>query len=429
MPDVYQLSIYAIDYQQLKDAGIKLISFDIDDTVADLMAPEPPKTAIALFKNLKRMGFEIMLLSNAWDTRAENYAEKLGIKDRYIPRAEKPFTTHFQAMQDQCRVEKNQMAHVGNSMMEDVAGGNAFGITTCLVRRVRVTGGLPKRIPGVKTQGQKLRKELKKRGIWRKHHKENPNDQYYQLGEIPEYKRTQDIAEIASTNLRIQVEAEKDVTSTLDEGIRNPHMVNKNEGMETLRKHLGEGIVFTGMWADARDKRELEKTELSNGEMSGCVFTIGCYTIRSTLCLYRDDGAVNYYQKVPAGPNDIAAYLKRKSEQQGMAFSLFGQAGEGLREVQVISAKHRDATDWQEVCMATAAVGSFWYEDILFFCTVKYDASASDCQEMLFVLKRYFGDSFGVSYWYKLLSDGTVTEYSEHQLNPESFEESWRETS
>ncbi|MCI8537529.1 MAG: hypothetical protein HFF18_02565 [Oscillospiraceae bacterium] len=83
------------------------------------------------------------------------------------------------------------MAHVGNSQINDVAGGNAFGITTCLVRRAgkvtKVVNAAEK--IGLPTEGQKLRKELKKRGLWRKHHKENKGDQYYQLGEVPAYQR------------------------------------------------------------------------------------------------------------------------------------------------------------------------------------------------------------------------------------------------
>ena len=33
VPDVYQKDIYAIDYLQLQQAGIRFISFDIDDTI------------------------------------------------------------------------------------------------------------------------------------------------------------------------------------------------------------------------------------------------------------------------------------------------------------------------------------------------------------------------------------------------------------
>lgn len=188
VPRVYQPSIYKIDYQKLWDAGIRFLSFDIDDTIADLIDPNPPKEAKTLFEHLKAAGFKVMLLSNTWDERAANFAKKLGIEGEYIPRAEKPLVSHFAKMQELCGLDKSQMAHIGNSLMDDIAGGNVFGITTCLVRRAGITSGLPQKIPGVQTRGQKLRKELKKRGFWRKHHKYVEGDQYYQLGETPKYK-------------------------------------------------------------------------------------------------------------------------------------------------------------------------------------------------------------------------------------------------
>lgn len=189
VPDVYQPSIYAIDYQKLWDVGIRFLSFDIDDTIADLIVPTPSREAKALFGRLKVMGFDVWLLSNTSSVdRAKHFAEELGIPGKYIPRAGKPRITHFVQMQEKFGLEKSQMAHIGNSMMEDIAGGNVFGVVTCLVRRAGVVGGIPKRIPGVITTGQKLRKVLKKRGIWRKHHKYCEKDQYYQLGETPKYR-------------------------------------------------------------------------------------------------------------------------------------------------------------------------------------------------------------------------------------------------
>lgn len=183
IPDVYQTSIHAIDYRKLKAQGIQMISFDIDDTIAAPEKSHPPKAAITLFENLKNMGFNLILITNARESRGKHFGEALGIA--YIAKAEKPRTTHFQIIQDQYKLEKSQMAHVGNSMTNDVAGGNVFGITTCLVRNIRKVDNLPK-VFG-KTEGQKLREELKSRNIWRKHHKYQDNDQYYQLGETPMY--------------------------------------------------------------------------------------------------------------------------------------------------------------------------------------------------------------------------------------------------
>ena len=67
IPDVYQKDIYMIDYEILKARGIKLISFDMDDTAAAPEAGEPSQTAIVLFRDLKRMGFAVALLTNGKD--------------------------------------------------------------------------------------------------------------------------------------------------------------------------------------------------------------------------------------------------------------------------------------------------------------------------------------------------------------------------
>ncbi len=69
VPDVYQPSIYAIDYQKVKDAGIQFISFDIDDTIADLLIADPPKEAVTLFENLKGISKDAMRLYDPSDIR------------------------------------------------------------------------------------------------------------------------------------------------------------------------------------------------------------------------------------------------------------------------------------------------------------------------------------------------------------------------
>lgn len=82
VPDVYQEDIYRIDYARLKENGIKLISFDIDDTIDDsfinkLEANTPgltvtmPDKARELVRGLKAMGFTVVLLTNAQQELAE----------------------------------------------------------------------------------------------------------------------------------------------------------------------------------------------------------------------------------------------------------------------------------------------------------------------------------------------------------------------
>lgn len=192
VPNVYQPSIHAIDFAKLKAHGITVISFDIDDTIApSSVLKNPPKSTIVKFAELKEMGFKLILLTNHRSKkRAEHYEKVLGIP--CIAKAQKPSTTNFEKIQTFFNVKKEQMAHVGNSMTRDVAGGNSFGATTCLVRDMGMAAEIGNKIRGnlgVKSSGQKLRKVMLKRDIWRKHHKYEDGDQYYQLGETPKYQR------------------------------------------------------------------------------------------------------------------------------------------------------------------------------------------------------------------------------------------------
>ena len=61
VPDVYQKSIFSIDYEQLKKAGVKVISFDIDDTIVPIEKHNPTKAPITLFENLKKWALKFFL--------------------------------------------------------------------------------------------------------------------------------------------------------------------------------------------------------------------------------------------------------------------------------------------------------------------------------------------------------------------------------
>ena len=436
VPDVYQKSIYKIDYRKLKEKGIKLISFDIDDTIDDSIWNKTrgvllgvkvtmPKDARNLFQDLKSMGFTVTLLTNTTATIAEDVCEDLQA-DGYIARADKPETRNFERMMEIYRVEPAQMAHVGNNIRQDVAGGNRAGVTTCLVRRagysLKIFNAALKKL-GIQTKGHLVRAKLLEYGLWRKHHKEIKGDQYYQLGEKPKYQTKQtsfpsapkNDVKAAAVDLIRQVEVDGDKAYTLEELQRNIHKNNESAGMKTLHTHLGEDIVFTGVWADARNERELEEGELLDGELSGFVFTIGSYTIRSAVCLYRDDDEADYTQRVPAGQDAIAQYREEGWRMLG--------AANGVREVQDISYNGSGSEGWQHVCLAATSLR--WDESIDFIGTLKPAASAPAEQEVLFILKQYTGDSFGVAHWYKLSPDGNVTEYEEHPYDPESYEIPW----
>lgn len=187
VPDVYQESIFNIDYDRLKNAGVKLISFDIDDTLEPIENSEPSEETANLFEKLKLNGFELYIVSNANFDRVSLFSEKLGVEG--VARAEKPYTTGFTKVQNMyfektgSRINPNEMAHIGNSITKDVVSGNKYGIVTCLVRDMGLLPHFFRIVNPIDTKGQKVRRVLFKRGIWRKHHLKAPKDQYYQLNE------------------------------------------------------------------------------------------------------------------------------------------------------------------------------------------------------------------------------------------------------
>lgn len=184
IPDVYQPSIYAIDYKKLQEKGIKLISFDLDDTLVPKRTGRMPMPLQPHITDLKRMGFKIMLLSNGNEKKVRGFARRLAVDD-YIAEAEKPAEETFKEVLEKYKLDGKQMAHVGNSIMKDIAGAKASGITTCLIRYV---GNQRNNVILV---DEELKEQLKKRHMWQKNHLEQKEDQYYQLGEIPKIQRVQ----------------------------------------------------------------------------------------------------------------------------------------------------------------------------------------------------------------------------------------------
>ena len=184
VPDVYQKSIFTVDYERLWGCGIRLLTFDVDDTIVPLERHTVDKTTVALFEKLKMMGFTIYLISNNHsEHRIQSISKRLGVPA--ISSAGKPRTDSLQQILDAYyhlhgeTIIPRQLMHTGNSILSDVASGNVFGATTCLVRNIGKLGSV---IRIVRPKERELCHELERRGLWRKHHFRVEGDQYYQFG-------------------------------------------------------------------------------------------------------------------------------------------------------------------------------------------------------------------------------------------------------
>lgn len=134
IPDVYQKSIYTIDYQKLKSSGIHCLLFDLDNTLVPASVKVPNKKIKELFEDLKEQGFQLILFSNSPKKRVKAFADQLAIG--YISSAMKPLSAKFQKVMKKYRYEESEVAIIGDQMLTDILGGNKAGITTVLVNPV-----------------------------------------------------------------------------------------------------------------------------------------------------------------------------------------------------------------------------------------------------------------------------------------------------
>ncbi len=134
IPDIYVKSIYYIDYEKLKERGIKCILFDLDNTIAPLSIKKPNKKIKDLFIKLKKMGFKLIIFSNSRKSRLKPFKEELEVDCAF--NCKKPMTKKFNVILRDYKYGISEIVIVGDNIVTDVLGGNKVGITTILVNPI-----------------------------------------------------------------------------------------------------------------------------------------------------------------------------------------------------------------------------------------------------------------------------------------------------
>ncbi|MDY3934905.1 MAG: YqeG family HAD IIIA-type phosphatase [Bacilli bacterium] len=131
IPDMYQKSIYHIDYDKLQDNGIKCLLIDLDNTCVPYKDKEPNKKLIDLFETLKDMDFKIIIFSNALKGRIKPFKDVLNVD--CLARANKPYKKNFLKVIKLFNYDLSEVAIIGDQLYTDILGGNKVGIKTILV--------------------------------------------------------------------------------------------------------------------------------------------------------------------------------------------------------------------------------------------------------------------------------------------------------
>lgn len=138
LPDIYQKSIYAIDYDNLHERGIKCLLFNIDNTIVTYGSSEATSRLINLINDLK-VNFKIVLFSDVSSSRMKILKNVLGCDMYHHPVKAKE--KNIIDIMKSYYLEEPEMAIISDSLIRDIYLGNRVGITTILVNPISKNTG------------------------------------------------------------------------------------------------------------------------------------------------------------------------------------------------------------------------------------------------------------------------------------------------
>ena len=130
-PEAYYKDIYEIDYNELKELGIKNIFFDVDNTIIPYTVNKVTEDNIKLFNKLKK-DFNLVIVSNSNSHRINSIIEDLGITG--YTSSMKPLNRTYKKIKEKYKVEES--IFIGDQFMTDVWGAHKNGFKVILVDRI-----------------------------------------------------------------------------------------------------------------------------------------------------------------------------------------------------------------------------------------------------------------------------------------------------
>ena len=122
IPDIYQKSIYAIDYKSLKKSGIKCLLFDLNNTIAPLNQPIPSKELRDLFAYLEGLKFKLIILSNSSQYRVAPFKERLNVDASF--HSHKPSRKKYVKILNLYRLKVHEVASIGDQLITAMYGAH-----------------------------------------------------------------------------------------------------------------------------------------------------------------------------------------------------------------------------------------------------------------------------------------------------------------
>ncbi len=126
-------SAYHIDYEKLKERGIRGLIYDVDNTLVPHGAM-PDNRAMALFARLHELGIPAVFVSNNREDRVKPFAEAVGAG--YVYKAGKPRPDGYIKAMEMMGTDAGSTMFIGDQIFTDIWGANRAGLRSILCRPI-----------------------------------------------------------------------------------------------------------------------------------------------------------------------------------------------------------------------------------------------------------------------------------------------------
>ena len=158
-PDIYQKDVFSINYEKLKQKKIKVLIYDIDDTLIPSNEIKLKKETINLITKLKK-DFKIILLTNSPSFRSNKIKKQLDV-DCYSL-SMKPLKYNLNKIMK--NYDKKDVVLIGDRLLTDIKLANNYNIMSILVDPITNHNFILVKIMKILKE-EPLYKELEKQNI------------------------------------------------------------------------------------------------------------------------------------------------------------------------------------------------------------------------------------------------------------------------
>lgn len=123
----------------LHGLGVKAVLLDVDNTLTSYKSHEPVEGAVDWTRQMTAEGFQLLIVSNNYQSRVEPFAAKFGIG--FITFAMKPLPFGYIKAKSRLKMKASECVIIGDQVFTDITGANMSGMKSILLNPVEQEDG------------------------------------------------------------------------------------------------------------------------------------------------------------------------------------------------------------------------------------------------------------------------------------------------